>query len=653
MQAKSESYCNHHRYHVLSVVLMLLLTIILPAYADSELAKSEVEGIYQFLDDYVNESPTDNSPISEFYTILDDWMFYPTTGIDIHIGDNDTSEIITAQFGIIKFAGGISPLLRLTGDLSNYIDFSYYEIQIGNESWTIDLSNAPLYSYCSLRNSDIKNGVYGYLSLIPLGSAGVRILNAIKESGHAPNCRLYITGSKYYEPNAYDDAGFVSDYSKFYDNLILTGYLNQGGQVTKQTTEYLGSIDADISLPRILPGPLAQTIAMPSTEPQSTYLENAVSFVYYYFDFNDVREKIDIHFRFRNLSEQKTLEGYSILYCLLDKENGFVELDGQKTYTQTVSGLNVAPGEIFDTNSITNIDRNIVKEIFVVYTNSQFTDGSRVDIPKICYYAIGCDIRAYPKKIAINKGVSLLMDVGGKEELSFSLVPAFANEYVAWTSSDNNIATVDENGVVIAKAEGAARITAETVNDKKAVIKINVANLVHKLEIEGDDSISAGSSIKLTATVTDPENPTNSKVTWKSSDNKIASVSADGKVTAKKVKETSTVVITAIASDGSDTFTEKKITVYPVASKIDILDTNGQQVSGSKITLKVGQSLVLDTAVFPTDASKNIVWTSSNDKIVSISENGTIIANAIGKAVITVKTDNGKTNKVTFAVIDE
>lgn len=185
--------------------------------------------------------------------------------------------------------------------------------------------------------------------------------------------------------------------------------------------------------------------------------------------------------------------------------------------------------------------------------------------------------------------------------LTATVNPADAtNPVIEWSSSDVAIATVDENGVVTAVAEGEATITATSVADPtkfascKVVVKkpfvavdgITLSETTAKLEI--------GSTITLTATVS-PENATEPAVTW-STDNASVATVEDGVVTAVGAGEA---VITAKAGEMT---AECKVTVEIVTGLSSILSENdgavevydiaGQKVADNLESLSAGIYIV-------------------------------------------------------------
>ena len=141
------------------------------------------------------------------------------------------------------------------------------------------------------------------------------------------------------------------------------------------------------------------------------------------------------------------------------------------------------------------------------------------------------------------------MNVGETATLKATVLPSdAANKNVTWSSSDKKIAAVTSDGVVKGIKAGTAIITVTTVSGKTAQCTVTVKE-VQAASIKLNKSsvkINVGESVTLKAAVS-PSNTTNSKVTWSSSNKKIAAVSASGVV--KGIKA-GTVTITAKTNNG-------------------------------------------------------------------------------------------------------
>lgn len=156
-------------------------------------------------------------------------------------------------------------------------------------------------------------------------------------------------------------------------------------------------------------------------------------------------------------------------------------------------------------------------------------------------------------EVTLNK-TELSLTEGDSETLVATVKPDDATDKtVTWSTSDASIATVDSNGKVTAVKEGSVTITAKA-EGKEATCKVTIAaaTIVPVSSITLDKTsieIKEGKSAVLTVTV-GPENATNKTVTWKSSDESIATVDANGMVSAIK-----TGVATVSAQAGSLTAT--------------------------------------------------------------------------------------------------
>ena len=146
----------------------------------------------------------------------------------------------------------------------------------------------------------------------------------------------------------------------------------------------------------------------------------------------------------------------------------------------------------------------------------------------------------------------LSLKVGSSAQLTATVKPDNAtNKTVSWDNSDNSVAKVSD-GKVTALKVGTTTITA-TAGDISSSITVTVANVpvpVSSVSVSGDGvrdgklSLKSGESVQLTATVK-PDNATDRKVTWTSSDSSVANVMGTGVVTAGSKAGTATIKATA------------------------------------------------------------------------------------------------------------
>ncbi|MDG0791516.1 Ig-like domain-containing protein [Cohnella ginsengisoli] len=246
-----------------------------------------------------------------------------------------------------------------------------------------------------------------------------------------------------------------------------------------------------------------------------------------------------------------------------------------------------------------------------------------------------------PESVTANKSQASL-EIGATLQLNAQVTPAYGDPRLTWSSSDDAVATVDATGHVTAIGAGSAVIEATTVNGKKAEVALTVVTeIVPVTGVNVDQepfSLIAGTAGQVTATIM-PAEATNKTVVWTSSDTSVATVGADGKVTAKAP---GTATITATTEDGGFTATTtvtvtKSTDPEPVDTKV-----TGVSVDKASLDLIVGATGQLIATVAPADATnKTVVWTSSDTSVATVGADGKVTAKAPGTATITATTEDG------------
>lgn len=201
---------------------------------------------------------------------------------------------------------------------------------------------------------------------------------------------------------------------------------------------------------------------------------------------------------------------------------------------------------------------------------------------------------------------------------------------LAWTSSDESVATVDETGTVTAVAAGEAEITAavkDTEMQDVCVITVKVSakelKVPDTLEVKLNDTDETAIEAKC-----EPEDASNISFDFASSDEEVATVDKDGKVKVLKAGECD--ITTTLMQDG-EKVTEKTTHVkafYEVESIT--LDSNEGK-------LTVGNSHTIKATIAPEEvaAETTIEWSSSNEKVATVDSNGKVTAISSGNATIT------------------
>lgn len=188
---------------------------------------------------------------------------------------------------------------------------------------------------------------------------------------------------------------------------------------------------------------------------------------------------------------------------------------------------------------------------------------------------------------------------------------------------------------------------------------ITTDNAIHVLEVvtipvtgislnETELSLTEDEQFQIIATVK-PTNATNKEVAWSSSDENVATVDENGVVTAV---EAGVATITATTVDGGFTATAS----ITVEAEVAIIPVTGISLNTTEITLTEGEQSQIIATVEPSDASnKAVVWSSSDENVVTIDENGVVTAVEAGAATITATTVDGgftATASITVNAVD-
>lgn len=215
-----------------------------------------------------------------------------------------------------------------------------------------------------------------------------------------------------------------------------------------------------------------------------------------------------------------------------------------------------------------------------------------------------------------------------------------------WSTSDASVVDVDQYGRVTAIGNGTAQIVCQTLDGSVSTsITITCDNLtdlpVSKLEVDKMDlQLSVGSSQEIFVTVI-PDKAVNKNYTWTSSNPSIATIEND--------------VITAVAS-GETTLTvtaDGNSAVKTIISVKVIIDAVGIAFVGElPEILAVGKTVQLEAAVSPANAENtDVVWSSSNTAIATVSPSGLVTGIAKGSVRISATSAMDNSLKVEASIV--
>ena len=319
----------------------------------------------------------------------------------------------------------------------------------------------------------------------------------------------------------------------------------------------------------------------------------------------------------------------------LDITNKELEIDDSFILTASISPNIVANNTVSWSSSNSNIAVvNKDGKVTAISAGSVIIKATTTDGTNI---SADCNVTVKKRlvsSISLNKS-STTIYVGNTEQLSANISPSDASDTIlTWTSSNSNIASVNNNGVITAISAGTAIVTAATTDGSNlsASCTVFVQNVLatsiclNKTSLTLDKDETA----QLVATVY-PSNATIKTVTWKSANTSIARVSSNGVVTAVAA---GTVTITASTIDGSNLYATCNVTVKQLATSISLNKTDA--------TIYTGNTLQLNATVLPsTTSNPSVTWSSSNTSVATVSSTGLVTAKSAGNAVITAKTSDG------------
>lgn len=225
-----------------------------------------------------------------------------------------------------------------------------------------------------------------------------------------------------------------------------------------------------------------------------------------------------------------------------------------------------------DVNNDGNVNSTDALEILMISTGMKEKDNDSVeygdidgsgklnsnDALMILQYSVGFE---FPVQKVVIDTKDKTAAAGDSFSVSGKAYPSFAdNTDVKWSSSDENVASVDRNGQVTVKGNGVSTITCTSEADPEITASFQVISGIKATSVSlnrKSDSVSIGKVIELKATVK-PAEAYSKKFKWKSSDPAVASVDENGKV---KARSMGTAKITCTTVDGSEKSASYSITV--------------------------------------------------------------------------------------------
>lgn len=221
--------------------------------------------------------------------------------------------------------------------------------------------------------------------------------------------------------------------------------------------------------------------------------------------------------------------------------------------------------------------------------------------------------------------------------------PALSLEGLTYAVKSKKLAEIDEHGLLLPLGTpGQVTVTATTADGKHtATLKISIVLRPDSVSVKGSDSpLKIGKSMTLRAAVL-PKTISNQNVTWSSSDEAIATVDKNGRVTALSPGQ---VIITAASVRDPMVCGQFTVACIRPATRLELTPASA--------TILVRQTTALTPQFTPADTTnKKLTFSSVNPKIATVDEAGLVTGLKAGKATIRAKTTDGSNKTATVQII--
>lgn len=322
----------------------------------------------------------------------------------------------------------------------------------------------------------------------------------------------------------------------------------------------------------------------------------------------------------------------------LDKTTLSLDRGSKATLVATVTPANTTEEVVWSSSNTAVATVNNVGEVTAVGA------GSATITAKVGNKSAKCTVNVLAPitKVTLDKTEMTLVK-GQTGELKVTYEPLVTTDVTTpvWNSLKPEVATV-KDGIVTAVSAGTATITVKVGNITTACTVTVTDVPLEGIEINKDDfELPVGESETLSI-IYNPENTTDAKdVTWVSSNSEVVKVE-NGKVTALKI---GTATITARVGNHTDTVV---ITVPEVLIE-------GITLTAEKTKLEVGGTTQLTLTVTPDKVTEEVVatYTSSDENVLTVDENGKVTAVALGKAVVKVSVNGKVETTLEFEVVEK
>jgi|GEM_PF-5404863 len=231
---------------------------------------------------------------------------------------------------------------------------------------------------------------------------------------------------------------------------------------------------------------------------------------------------------------------------------------------------------------------------------------------------------------------------GDKATISEEITPSWIKASdLTWTTDKSDVAEVGPGGVVTGVADGTATITA-AYGDVTATCTVTVSSRPSISIAPNPASVKVESTMDFTATIT-PAAYKDSTITWSIDDSSIATIEST-MGTVKGVSAGTTTVTASFTADGTTYSGSATLTVTDASPTVSSIS-----LDPTAATIQIGKTQQLTATVTPTGTSA-VSWSSSNEAVATVDQNGLVTGLKAGTATITATAAEDDSIKTTATI---
>lgn len=336
-----------------------------------------------------------------------------------------------------------------------------------------------------------------------------------------------------------------------------------------------------------------------------------------------------------------SLAGCAVKPASIDFNEAHVDINVGETVAlgYSVSPKDASTGKIYieisNTDCLSSMGNNAYKGESEGITTVSILYGDTV------FDTCEIEVHSIPVESISFTGEESEIGIGRSQEAQIEISPSNATyKDYSLSSSNEEVAKVDGTSI-IAVAEGKATITATASNrmTTEQIVSVVPVN-PEAMNISAEETTIMSEDSAQLSVIYCPLDVTYADVSWKSSNNRMLSVSEDGIITAGQV---GTATITATHKTGITAYIDIEVLPIPV-ERVTITANPSKSVY-------CGKSIQLTSTVYPENATdKSIAWSSNNPSIASVTSSGKVSTLNSGSATITATTSNGVSSSYDIAV---